>query len=516
MIIRLFLGALPLVLSMPLLAQEQEFNFESVIGKARDLASRPYAAPAQVPRFLRDLNYQDYQGIRFKPEESLWIDEDTRFKVMMIPPGLFYRHAVRINVIEDGAADPVNFEKNQFTYPTPDIERLVPADLGYAGFKLTFPFEGPDVMNQFLVFAGASYYRAVGKANNFGLSGRGIAVDTGLPSGEEFPSFVEFWLEKPAADAEDMTFYGLLDGESLAGAYKFIVTPGEQTEIRVESALFPRNPVEMLGLAPLTSMFYYGENTLLPPGEWRPEVHDSDGLLIHDGDSDEWLWRPLRNPETLSIDYFATRNVRGFGLIQRDVDFTSYMDLEARYESRPSAWIEPEGDWGQGQVVLVQLPTTDETNDNIVSFWRTDGEISKEQSLHFNFTARFGDEHVAGERLARTVDSYLGDGMRVGGGDKPGSVRVIVDFADGPLADLKPDAPVVGNVSGLQDTEVLEHFVEYVEPLNRWRLSILARPAAGRPLGLRAYLSQNEDTLSETWSYELPAGSGVLGVIQRK
>ncbi|WP_206668518.1 glucan biosynthesis protein G [Pseudomonas saliphila] len=516
MMTRFFFRALPFMLSMPLLAQEQNFDFESVIGKARELASKPYAAPAEVPRFLRDLNYQDYQGIRFKPESSLWHDEDTPFKVMMMPPGLFYRHAVRMNIVEDGAADPVNFEKRQFTYPNPDIERLVPADMGYAGFKLTFPFEGPDVMNQFLVFGGASYYRAVGKENNFGLSGRGIAVDTGLPSGEEFPSFVEFWLEKPTSDAETMTFYGLLDGESLAGAYKFTVTPGEQTELKVESALFPRNPVEMLGLAPLTSMFYYGENTLHPAGEWRPEVHDSDGLLIHDGGTDEWLWRPLRNPSTLSIDYFATQNVRGFGLIQRDTDFTSYMDLEARYESRPSAWIEPEGDWGQGHVVLVQLPTSDETNDNTVAFWRTDGKISKEQSLHFNYTARFGNDRVAGEPLARAVDTYLGDGMRVGGGTEPGSVRVIVDFVDGPLADLQPDAPVVGHVSGLEDTEVLEHFVEYVEPLHRWRLSALVRPAGDKPLALRAYLSQHEETLSETWSYQLPPGNGVLGVIQRK
>ncbi len=506
--------ALPLFLSVPLSLQAAPFDFETVISQARERAATPYQPPPEVPRFLRDLGYQEYQGIRFKPEASLWKDEASRFKVMMMPPGLFYHHAVRINVVDNGDAEPVVFQKNQFDYPNPEVERLVPADLGYAGFKLTYPFEGPDVMNQFLVFAGASYYRAVGKANNFGISGRGVAVNTGLPQGEEFPSFVEFWLERPAADADSMTFYGLLDGPSAAGAYRFTVTPGETTDLKVESAMFPRQDIELLGLAPLTSMFFYGKNTLKPVGEWRPQVHDSDGLLVHDGASDEWLWRPLRNPEALSIDYFATRNVRGFGLLQRENRFASYEDLEARYDTRPSAWIEPEGDWGNGQVVLVQLPTSDETNDNIVAFWRPDAPVTSREPLFFNYTAKFGNRDVAGEPLARSVSTYLGDGSLVGGGDQRGAVRLVIDFEGGPLEDLAAEAPVVSQVSGMNDTEVIEHFVQYNAPNKRWRVSILARPAADRPLSLRAFLSHEEQTLTETWSYELPPRSGVLGVLR--
>lgn len=507
--------AIPLLALASFASQAEPFDFETVITRARDLAGSAYSAPTPVPRFMRDLSYNDYQGIRFRAEESLWHDSDSQFKVMMVPPGLFYTHPVKINIVEEGDAQPLAFDKSQFDYPNPEIERLVPADLGYAGLKVTFPFEGPDVMNQFLVFAGASYFRAVGKENNFGISGRGIAVDTGLPSGEEFPAFVEFWLEEPKPGDDTLRLYGLLDGKSVTGAYQFTVKPGEATEMDVRSVVFPRRPVQLLGLAPLTSMFYYGENTLKPAGEWRPEVHDSDGLLIHNGASNEWLWRPLRNPQALNIDYFATENVRGFGLLQRDADFDSYMDAEADYHSRPSAWVEPEGDWGRGQVVLVQLPTPDETNDNIVSFWRTDGEIRPEQSLHFNYKVRFGDQHIASEPLARTVDSYLGDGGRVGGGAEKGAVRVIVDFADGPLDEREAGSPVVAQVSGLSDTEVLEHFVEYVEPLDRWRLSILARPAPEKPFGLRAFLRDGEETLSETWTYELPPGTDILGVVNR-
>ena len=501
------------LLVLPLTAAAEEFDFQSVIDKAETLAGSAWQAPPQIPRFLQELSYHDYQSIRFKPESSLWRDEQLPFNLMLIPPGLFYHHAVTINVIQDGEAQPLAFDKTRFTYPNSEVEKLMPPDLGFAGFKLTFPFAAPDAQNQFLVFAGASYYRAVGRDNNFGLSGRGIAVNTGLPSGEEFPSFVEFWLEKPAAESDSMTFYGLLDGRSLAGAYKFTVTPGDETAMKVESVLFPRQGIALTGIAPLTSMFYYGENTLRPHGEWRPEVHDSDGLLVHDGATDEWLWRPLNNPTTLTMDYYATQNLRGFGLLQRDAEFRSYMDPEAAYSTRPSAWIEPEGDWGKGHVVLTQLPTPDETNDNIVAFWTPDQGLPEQGPHRFSYTAHFGMADLTGNPMAQAVDSFLGDGTRVGGGDVDGAVRVITDFAGGPLAERTAEAPVAAEVVALEDGELVEHFVEYVPALERWRLSMLVKPAGDRPLSVRAFLREGEERLSETWTYQLAPGSDVLNVI---
>ncbi|MEH6565215.1 MAG: glucan biosynthesis protein G [Halopseudomonas sp.] len=496
---------------LPLHASAATFGFADVVDKAKTLAETPYQAPRPVPKFLQDLSFHDYQGIRFKPENSLWHESNSSFQVMPVPPGLFYKHPVQVHIIDAQGVHPLKFEKNQFTYPNSEVERLVPADLGYAGFKLTFPLKQDDVQNQFLVFAGASYFRAVGRDNNFGISGRGLAVNTGLPGGEEFPDFVEFWLERPKPDAKSLTFYGLLNGKSLAGAYRFTVVPGEETVLQVQSQLFPRQSVELLGVAPLTSMFYYGENTNRPEGEWRPQVHDSDGLLIHDAPSDEWLWRPLRNPEALQMDYFATENVRGFGLLQRDTSFDNYMDLEARYDGRPSAWVAPEGDWGKGNVVLVQIPTPDETNDNIVAFWKPEAPVNERQPLKYDYKVHFGGPDIARSPLGRTQASYLGDGMRIGGGNEEGAVRLIIDFAGGPLDGLKPDAAVLGEVSMQQDGELIEHFVEYVAPLKRWRLSILARPAADRPLSLRAFLKDEQQTLTETWQYELPPSHHLLG-----
>ena len=495
--------AIFLVISGPVRA----FDFETVVEKARVLSQQPYQAPASIPKFLQDVSFTQYQGIRFKPEKSLWRDQHGRFQVMLVPTGLFYTHAVKLNLIEGGAVRALPYSKDYFSFELGDngaLEKKIPADAGFAGFKLTFPFKSRDVQNQFLVFAGASYFRGVGASNAFGLSARGIAVDTGLPTGEQFPSFVEYWLERPDATAKTMTVYALLDGEGVSGAYRFVITPGAATKVAVQATLFPRKELQLLGVAPLTSMFYYGENTPRPRGEWRPRVHDSDGLLIHNGMSGEWLWRPLLDPKRLQMDYFAVENVRGFGLMQRARDFRAYQDFGARYDLRPSGWVQPQGDWGKGNVVLVQLPTADETNDNIVAFWSPRDKVAANKPLNLAYTLHFGDDAIAGETMAYATSTFVGSGNMVGGGNVKGSYRVIVDFAGGPLAGRDVKAPV-GVVTAADDGQVIESFVEYVEPLQRWRLSMLAKPAEGKPLVLRAFLKEGGKTLTETWTYRLPA-----------
>ena len=239
-----------LLLLVPFNLAAQESVRDKVIAKAETLAAQPYKAPPAIPRFMRELSYDQYQGIRFKPESSLWQDTESDFKVMLVPPGLFYTHPVAINIVEDDAIEPLAFNKSKFTYPTSEVEQQVPADLGYAGFKLTFPLKGEDIQNQFLVFAGASYYRAVSRDTNFGISGRGLALDTGLSGGEEFPAFTEYWLETPQAGDTSFSFHALLDTRSMTGAYRFTVTPGDKTELKVESVLFPRQDVRLMGVAP--------------------------------------------------------------------------------------------------------------------------------------------------------------------------------------------------------------------------------------------------------------------------
>ena len=486
------------------------FTFDDVIRKAKMLAKAPYQAPEPVTKFMREISYEAFRGIQFNPARSLWRKNQSNFQVMFLVPGLNYTHPVKLHVIEAEGPRPLTFKKNDFVYSDPEVEKRVPADVGLAGFKLTFPLNQKKEQNQFLVFVGASYFRAVGKDNAFGLSGRGLAIDTGLPSGEEFPTFTEFWLVRPSPDAKDMVVYGLLDSTSLSGAYQFTIFPGNPTKIKVKTQLFPRKNIQLLGVAPLTSMFFYGENTPRPPGEWRREVHDSDGLQIHDGISNEWIWRPILNPSSLEMDFFSSKKIQGFGLLQRDGKFSNYEDLSARYDKRPNAWVEMQGEWGQGKVVFVQLPTADETNDNIVAFWTPQAPVTSKTPLKLAYNVSFGKANITQNPMGTAVNTFIGDGNRIGGGNAPNAYRVIIDFTGGPLSKLSSNAPINGQVTALEGGEILEHFVEYHEQIKGWRLSILARPARNKPLNMRAFLNTDSTTLTETWTYRLPVNNHIL------
>lgn len=490
------------------------FDLQQVVDKAQKLAQQPYSSPKQIPGFMRDMSYDEFRSIRFDPQQALWRNSGSRFEVMTLVPGLFFKHSVKINIIDSTGVTPLPFDKSHFQSDNPEILKKMPADLGYAGFKLTYPINKPDVQDQFLSFAGASYFRAAAKGGNFGLSARGAAMDTALLSGEEFPDFIEYWLERPAGNADSMTFYALLDSKRLTGAYQFTVHPGQATKIDVKTVLFTRDKIELVGIAPLTSMFYYGENTSRPQGHWRPEVHDSDGLLIHNG-TGEWLWNPLTNPNALHTQAFSVNNVKGFGLLQRDQQFASYQDPEARYDQRPSAWVTPDSDWGAGRILLIEIPTSNETNDNIVAFWSPLQAVEAGKKLTFDYQVSFGNPNIAdakpATKIAHAVDTLVGRGDLVGGGKEAGSYRILVDFRGGTLDTLPPDATISSVVSAQEGSEVIEQFLTYVAPSKVWRLSILARPAEKKPLALRAALKMDDKVLSETWTYTLPINNTIYG-----
>lgn len=478
------------------------FDFSNVNNIAKKLAEKPYQAPPTVPSNLLNLEYDQYRQIRFKPEKSLWHESNTNFQVMLVAPGLYFQHPVKMHIIDATGVHPLGFHKNWFNWPE-GLKDKVPDDLGYAGLKLTFPLNAPNAKNQFLVFAGASYFRGVARDQWFGLSARGIAVNTGLPGGEEFPRFSQFWLVRPSPDANTMTIYALLEGKSLTGAYRFTIHPGSTTSVDVKAQLHVRAPIKLLGLAPLTSMFYYGENTPRPDGAWRPAVHDSGGLLIHDG-TGEWLWRPLINPINLKMDYFSVASPRGFGLLQRNTHFSHYQDAQAHYNERPSSWVTPQGDWGKGHVVLVQIPTNAETNDNIVAFWTPKGTAEKGDNYSINYRLSFGPPDMMQEPMAHVANTLVGreNNTQEKASDK--TFRIMVDFTGGRLDTLSPDEPVTGVVTGLDGTKVLHNTITYIKSADLWRLALLVKPPEKAPMRLRAYLKQGDDTLSETWTYSLP------------
>lgn len=465
--------------------------FERVAAQARALAQAPYRAPAQIPAALRTLSYDQYRDIRYRPSQALWKAEGLPFQVQFFHPGFFFTHSVQIHVIEAGGTRELPYAAGRFDFGKNRLGPL-PGDLGYAGLRIHAPLNRPDYYDELAVFLGASYFRSLGRGENYGLSARGIAIDTAAPGGEEFPAFREFWLVKPQPGARLITLYALLDGPSLSGAYRFDITPGTSTQMAVRARLFFRRTPQVLGIAPLTSMFWHGENSWRHFNDFRPEVHDSDGLAIVGG-TGERIWRPLSNPQALRVSAFQFERLRGFGLVQRDRDFDHYQDLEAHYHQRPSAWVTPQGEWGAGELRLVEIPTPDETNDNIVAFWmpkrlpQAGGQM--ELAYRIDWGYRPAEQPAGGYVLA----------TRRSPGDHAGGRRYIVDFAGGELDKLAtaPQGVVTVGAGG----KLLKQQVERNPATGGWRLSFQVQPPAAGPLELRAFLKQGARTLTETWSY---------------
>jgi periplasmic glucans biosynthesis protein len=478
------------------------FDLDDVAEKAAELAKQPYQdRQKKVPEWMLvgSMTYDQWRDIRFRPDQSLWRDKDLPFQVQFFHPGLYYDHTVQVNVVDAAGAHPVPFSPERFDYGKNDFAERIPSDIGYAGLRIHYGLKSASYLDELIVFLGASYFRALGRDNVYGLSARGLAIDTVEPSGEEFPAFTEFWLVEPAPNATHLVLYALLDSRSLSGAYRFDIAPGVQTTVQVDARLFARRQVAKLGIAPLTSMFFFGENSARRFDDFRPEVHDSDGLLLH-LDTGEWLWRPLDNPPRVNVSSFGTRDPRGFGLVQRDRDFADYQDIETRSELRPSTWIVPHGNWGEGHVELVEIPTNTELNDNIVLFWVPDAPLKAGKSLSLAYTLTwFSDDPTLppGGRVVAT---------RRDRGTIPNGYRFVVDFDGDRLRAIPADHAPTGVVSAgpqADAAELLDQHVVKNPATGGWRLTFQLRPKGSTPVELRAYLADGDDVLTETWSYVL-------------
>ena len=361
------------------LGEAAAFSFEALKARARDLAGRPYQAPPSPrPDVLERIDYDAHGKIRFKPEMALWANGPSPWPVTFFHLGRYFQKPVRMHVLDDGKAREIVYDESYFEMPADSPARELPQGAGFAGFRFQESRSGHPgrkgekldwQKNDWVAFLGASYFRAIGELYQYGLSARGLAIDpavAGKP--EEFPDFTHVWLETPQPGAEYVVVYALLSGPSVAGAYRFRMHRGKGVTMEIEKALYLRKDVERLGIAPLTSMYWYSETAKTTAVDWRPEVHDSDGLALWTG-AGERAWRPLNNPRHgPSPPPSCDDNPRGFGLMQRDRDVDHYLD-GVFYERRPSLWVETDGDWGKGAVQLIEIPTDDEIHDNIVAMW---------------------------------------------------------------------------------------------------------------------------------------------------
>jgi glucans biosynthesis protein len=495
------LGVLVLLFSAFHTDAVRAFGFEDVATLARQQAQSAYRSPNRsAPAELQALTYDQYRDIRFRPERAIWRRENLPFELMFFHLGKFQTDPVRINEITPTGVRHIPYTTADFNYGKNKISPQKWGDLGFAGFRAHYPLNGPKYKDELVVFLGASYFRALGAGQRYGLSARGLAIDTVGGQGEEFPKFSEFWIARPAPNANTLTVYALLDSPRSSGAYQFDIRPGEQTVMDVRARIFLRAGVATLGIAPLTSMYFFGENQPHRT-DFRPEVHDSDGLMVATGEG-EWIWRPLLNPRQTLTTSFSMKGLKGFGLMQRDREFDSYEDSEASYEMRPSAWLEPVGSWGAGRVELVQLSTPDETNDNIVAYWVPAQLPVKGQPLDFAYRLHWQGAQMQRPPGAWVTQTRVGRGFAELAEDEQ---QFVVDFTGPSLASLPADAPVKAVVTAPSNGQIVESNAYRVEATGAWRMTVRVKQLRRtEPTELRGFLQSGQDVLTETWSNIVP------------
>lgn len=488
----------------PALGPPRPFSFARLAERAADDAGTAWVETPRVhPDILRRIDYDAYQEVRFRSDMSLMLDSERRLPVQLFHLGKFTPDPVRIHLVEGGEAREVLYSARLFDSPEGHPARELPDGVGFAGFRVM----APDLKTDWLAFLGASYFRTSGPYNQYGLSARGLAIDTGLPTPEEFPRFTEFWLETAASPTDTVTLYALLDSPSVTGAYR--ITARRETDangvakidMEVEAELFARRDVARLGIAPFSSMFWYSETRRPPNVDWRPEIHDSDGLAIWTG-AGERIWRPLNNPPRVMGNAFVDRDVRGFGLLQRDRDFVHYLDDSVFYERRASVWVEPVEPMGEGDVHLLEIPTDDEIHDNIAAFWCPRAPFRAGTRRRYHYRLKWLDDIPFPEDLARAMATWTGLGGRPGHKRPEGVRKFVIDFQGRVFNDFGRDDGVEIVVTPSRGVVSNAYSHPVVDQQGRWRALFDLEATGPDPVDIRLFLRKGDRALTETWVYQ--------------
>ena len=469
----------------------------SIVEQARQSAEQSAPpAPLTLPESVANMQYEQYQAISFKPQQALWQGQRP-FSVAFVHPGLSAHQPVPVVVVDrNNRQTELAFTPAMFDYGK-EADAITGLDgiTGFAGFSLFA--QGHN--KPFVKFDGATFMRLAGFEQEFGAAARALAIDTALPKGEETPRFTRFWLIEPGSD-EAITVYARLESASVAGAYAFSFYPGKQVKVDVQGWLFARKSVKKLGLAPFTSMFLYGENTERQHDDYRPEVHDSDGVLMIN-EKAEQIWRPLTNPNRLQISALPASVPKGFGILQRDSDFDNYLDAQANYQLRPGLWVKPKEGFGEGHLETVEIPADSEIHDNISAHWVAAQSVKKGQSRYLRYTLHTMTHNPLVYNKAVVARTRQGASKTAGFESSARQIirRFVVDF-DLPSGFSLP-AEELDLVMGADNAQIEDASIYNVNGNRQMRATFLLLPAGAKPVDIQLVLEHNKQAVSEVWHY---------------
>ncbi len=471
------------------LGEGQSFSAAAVVDVARTLSRRPYVAPSSdLPEPFAGLSYERYVAIRVRPAGRIWEGEGRGFVVEPLPRGFVFTTGVSLFTVEDGQVRRAIFDRSRFDFGDLAIPANTP-EPGFSGFRLIATADGAPF--EFALVQGATFFRAAARGQTFGIIARALTLKPAESRGEEFPSFRAFWLERPTAGINALVIHGLIDSESVTGAVRMTFRPGDSTIVDVETTLFPRVALEHVGMGGMAAAFLFGPNVRRATDDVRPAAYDAGGLSVLNG-QDEWLWRPLNNPDTLQISAFVDDNPRGFGLVQREREFGVFGDDTQRYEARPTLWIEPIGDWQQGAVQLIEIPSDAEINKNILAYWRPKTPMAAGQEVALAYRQFWSWLPPERPKLAVVTAT------RSGRGSSARRRRFLVEFAGDDLGTALPDLrPVLSAAPG---TIQLPRFWAYPDR-RTVRVSFELDYGTESACEMRLVLQSGTKPVSETWLY---------------
>jgi periplasmic glucans biosynthesis protein len=481
------------------------FTFDALKQRAREMAGSAYLPPPRPsPEVLQRIDYDAHGKIKFKTDLALWAEGPSEFPVTFFHLGRFFQRPVRMHVTDRGQAREIVYDSAYFDMPEGSPAHELPSNSGFAGFRFQEPRSGKLDWrkNDWVAFLGASYFRAIGELYQYGLSARGLAVDVAVfGRNEEFPDFTHVYFETPQPGSDTVTVHALLDGPSVTGAFRFVMRRTAAVIMDIDKALFVRNDVKRLGIAPLTSMYWYSETAKPTAIDWRPEIHDSDGLSLWTG-MGERIWRPLNNPPRIMTSAFTDERPRGFGLVQRDRNLDHYLD-GVYYDRRPTLWVEPQSDWGKGSIQLVEIPTDDEIHDNVVAMWVPAEPAQAGQALEFRYRMHWVADEPYPSALARCIATRLGNGGQAGTVRPRGVRKFTVEFLGEPLTRLNAGEipkPILWASRGEFSNILTEAVPNNVA--GHWRTQFDLAVSGADPVEMRCYLRHGDQVLSETWLFQ--------------
>lgn len=473
------------------LGEAVNFNPSMVTEAAGALSKQPFRAlPNDLPEVFRDLPYEQYAAIGQRPGTAIWAFENVGFALEPLHRGFIFSAPLQINLVADGKARRIIYDPSKFDFGKLAVPGNV-GDIGFSGFRVLV--QNGDVFSEVAIFQGASFFRAVARGQNLGTMARAMSIKVADARGEEFPAIRSVWIERPTLAANALVIHALISSESVAGAYRFTLRPGEATIIDTECTWFARAAVDNFGLATMSATHLFGSIDERRFDDLRPSVSEVSGLQILTGKG-EWIWRPVANRDTLQISTFVDDNPRGFGFLQRDRNFDHYQDDDQHYERRPSLWIEPIGDWSGGGVELVEIPSDSESNDNIIGFWKAKQPLAAGSETSFAYRQFWCWDPPEQPPLAITKQS------RAGRGSSPKRRRFIVEF-EGDILSLPQNAAALKPKLDVAPGSITAIRTFTSEDKKIYRVLFELDPGNESSSELRLVIEAAGIPISETWLY---------------